>query len=177
MIFEWLIRFVSTPWGTTALTFGTYDAAALVVAITASIREISHLGYAECRRCAAEVNTILIGRRSTSRAQIAVRISGLRRTCQITGSKEERHSLRASLMAVGAGQPGSEDPTSRRLYLCIWPRTTVAAVADTPVKFGLKLVTISVGADIGKLCPIPSCFTSQRRLGAPGLGMLSKPKA
>ena len=76
-------RSVSTPWPMTAATRGTNVAAACVVAMIASIRAISSRGSSECRRCAAEVNTIRIGRRRMSRTAKAIAISRLRRTCQI----------------------------------------------------------------------------------------------
>ena len=141
-------RAVSTPWGTVARTWGTKVAAFSVVAITASMREMSQRGMAEWRRMAAEVKTIFTGRRRMSRAQRAARISGLRRTCQMVKGRFSgfvRERRRASRRVTGVGQPGRGWPArtmSNREACC---RMTPAAVAETPVKLGLKLVTMSSG--------------------------------
>ena len=116
------------------------------VAITASILEISNRGKAECRLRLAEVNTVFKGNPSTSRAQIAARISVLRRTCQMAKGRSAvgtnaRVIRRASRSDIGVGQPGRGRPTSRMSWVLTCSTTTFAVVVDTPVWFLLKFVT------------------------------------
>ena len=137
-------RSTSTPCGTTAATCGTSWAAVAVVAITASMREISARGMNECRRLAADVKTSRIGSRKMSRPNSPANISMLRRTCQMAkgrfaGGRRQRRRAVHSEIDFGASGSGLPTSCSGRCFRCC--ETTPLAVADTPVKRRWKLVT------------------------------------
>ena len=125
-------------------TLGTKLAASLLVAMTASILDMSQRGQAECLLCAADVNTILMGSRRTSLANIANCISEFRRTCQMLKGFPSGLALdkfMASRFLIGDGHPVRVLPTRVISSWDFWTLKTAAVVADTPVKRGLKFVT------------------------------------
>ena len=88
---------------------------------------------------------------NTSRTQIAVRISSFLLTCQIVKpvylSTSDEINV-AFFLEIGTGQLGKGSPTKWTSSTSFWTAITAAAVADTPVKFLLKLVTKTLGNDI-----------------------------